>query len=109
MQNLRGGKNNQDRNKQNKQSFVYDKIQEPLLLLSACHNIDIVYIRVSVLCACGDGWGGLLQSMLVAEPMPPHLSDRLSICRCTACYQHLHSTSAEKKQMRDSRFYHLST
>lgn len=35
--------------------------------------------------------------MLPVEPTPPHLSDTANICRCTACYPHLHSTAAENR------------
>lgn len=40
---------------------------------------------------CVSGEGGL-----VTAPTPPHLSGGVSICRCTAYYQLLHSASAEK-------------
>lgn len=43
---------------------------------------------------CVSGEGGL-----VTAPTPPHLSAGVSICRCTAYYQLLHSASAENKHI----------
>lgn len=92
---IEGGlKNNHNSNERSEES------SKPLLLLSTGHDSNVydVFIYIFIYQSVHSVrvlWG---MSWICEESTPPHPSARPSVCRCTACYLRLHSTSAKNRK-----------